>query len=111
MLAAPDVDAGELASRILEPGARAPADPPARYFGRAELLAVALGDGGRGLVRSYRHGGLLRHVTRDRFVSRPPRPFVELAVTALARERGLPVPEVLAALVARDFGPWYRAGW
>ena len=99
-----------LASRILNPGPDTPVSARTRYFGRAELLAVELADGGRALVRSCRHGGVLRHVTRDRFVSRPPRPFVELAVTVLARERGLPVPEVLAAVTARGIGPWYR-GW
>lgn len=110
MLVAPGLDGGALASRILGPAPDASAPAQTRYFGRAELHAVALADGGRALVRSCRHGGLLRHVTRDWFVSRPPRPFVELAVTALARDRGLPAPEVLAALVARGVGPWYR-GW
>ncbi len=106
MLAVAGVDAGELAARILNPGA----DTFPRYFGRAELRAAAMTDGGHALVRSCRHGGLFRHVTRDWFVSRPFRPFVELAVTAVARERGLPAPEVLAALVVRGIGPWYR-GW
>ncbi|MDE0033372.1 MAG: hypothetical protein OXU75_09595 [Deltaproteobacteria bacterium] len=110
MLVAPGLDGGALASRILNPGSGTRAPGQARYFGRAELHAVELADGGRALVRSCRHGGLLRHVTRDWFVSRPLRPFVELAVTVLARERGVPAPEVLAALVARGIGPWYR-GW
>lgn len=110
MLVAPDLDGGALVSRILDPGPDARTPGQTRHFGRAELHALELADGGRALVRSCRHGGLLRHVTRDWFVSRPFRPFVELAVTALARERGLPVPEVLAALVARGMGPWYR-GW
>ena len=103
--AAHGVDAGPLVSRALDPSAA-----PARHFGRAGLQAVALADRGHALVRSCQHGGLLRHLTRDWFVSRPPRPFVELAVTAAARQRGLAAPEVLAALVARGFGPWYR-GW
>ena len=110
MLVAPGLDGGALASRILNPCLDTLAPTQTRHFGRAELHAVELADGGRALVRSCRHGGLLRHVTRDWFLSRPPRPFVELAVTALARERGLPAPEVLAALVACGIGPWYR-GW
>ncbi len=110
MLVAPGLDGGALASRILNPGPGTRAPGQARYFGRAELRAVELADGGRALVRSCRHGGLLRHLTRDWFVSRPLRPFAELAVTALARERGLPAPEVLAALVTHGVGPWYR-GW
>ncbi len=110
MLVASGLDGGALASRILNPDRDDLALARTRHFGRAELHAVELADGGRALVRSCRHGGLLRHVTRGWFVSRPLRPFVELAVTALARERGLPAPEVLAALVARGIGPWYR-GW
>ena len=104
MLVARGLDASELASRIL-----ATPDEPPRHFGRAGLHAVSLA-GGDALIRSYRHGGLLRGLTGDRFVSRPPRPFVELAVTVAARERGLATLEVLAALVARGAGPWYR-GW
>lgn len=108
MLVARGLDATELASRILEiPDA--PAHAQARYFGRAGLHALPL-PGGDALVRPYRHGGLLRGLTRGWFLSRPPRPFVELAVTVAARERGVATLEVLAALVARGPGPWYR-GW
>lgn len=104
MRVARGLDAAKLASRILEtPQAQA------RYVGRAGLHAVPLA-GGDGVVRSYRHGGLLRGLTRGWFLSRPPRPFVELAVTVAARERGLATLDVLAALVAWGLGPWYR-GW
>ena len=106
MLVARGLDGAKLASQILTPVA----DAPARHVGRAGLHAVALADGGDALIRSYLHGGLLRGITGKWFVSRPPRPFAELAVTAAARERGLASPEVLAALVARGLGPWYR-GW
>ncbi len=106
MLAAHGVDGAELAAQIMTPGD----DAPTRHFGRAGLRAVALADGGRALVRSYRHGGLLRGITRHWFISRPLRPFAELAVTVAARARGVAAPEVLAALVAQGHGPWYR-GW
>lgn len=106
MMVAHGVDGVGLASRILDPAGRV----PARHFGRAGLHAVALADGGDALVRSYRHGGWLRGLTRDWFISRPPRPFAELAVTAAARERGLATVEIVAALVAHGVGPWYR-GW
>ena len=106
MLVAQGLDGAKLASQILTPAA----DAPARHFGRAGLHAVALADGGDALIRSCLHGGILRGLTRKWFISRPPRPFAELAVTAAARERGLATPEVLAALVARGLGPWYR-GW
>ncbi len=106
MVVASGVDAGGLLARMRSPVA----EVPARHFGRAALQTVALPEGGHALVRSCRHGGLLRRITRHWFVSRPPRPFAELAVTAAARERGLATAEVLAALVARGIGPWYR-GW
>ena len=106
MLVAQGLDGAKLASQILTPAT----DAPARHFGRAGLHAVALADGGDALIRSCLHGGILRGLTRNWFISRPPRPFAELAVTAAARERGLATPEVLAALVARGLGPWYR-GW
>lgn len=99
-------DHAGLASRVLAPGG----DAPAPHVGRAELRSLTLPDGGNALVRPYLHGGVLRRLTRDRFASRPPRPFVELAVTAAARDRGVATVEVLAALVARGAGPWYR-GW
>ena len=104
MLAARGFAHAGLASRILGPGGGA----PARHAGRAELRSLTLPDGGNALVRPYRHGGVLRRLTRDRFVSRPPRPFAELAVTAAARGRGVATVEVLAALVAWGPGPWYR---
>ena len=106
MLAARGFAHAGLAARILGPGG----DAPARHVGRAELRPLTLPDGGVALIRPYRHGGVLRRLTRDRFVSRPPRPFVELAVTAAARDRGVATVEVLAALVAWGPGPWYR-GW
>lgn len=106
MLAARGFAHAGLASRILGPGDGA----PARHVGRAEIRSMTLPDGGNALVRPYRHGGMLRRLTRDRFVSRPPRPFAELAVTAAARDRGVATVEVLAALVAWGPGPWYR-GW
>lgn len=106
MLVAGGLDPEDLAERIMAPKGAA----PPRHVGRAALYAVALPDGGHGLVRPYRHGGWFRQLTRDWFIGRPLRPFAELAVTATARERGLAVPEVLAALVAGVWGPWYR-GW
>lgn len=104
MLVARGLDASGLASRILSN----PSAPP-RYFGRTGLYAISL-VGGDALIRSYRHGGPFRFATRGWFMTRPPRPFAELAVTVAAKERGVATPEVLAALVARGVGPWYR-GW
>ena len=81
-----------------------------RYHGRADLRVVRLGDGDTALVRSYRHGGLLRNYTGEWFFTWPPRPFRELAITEELRRRGLRTVEVYAACVHRIAGPIYR-GW
>jgi 3-deoxy-D-manno-octulosonic acid kinase len=80
-----------------------------RVFGRGALAVLRL-DGGEALVRRYRHGGALRALTGDYFLTRPPRPFRELALTEAARRRGVPTVEVLAAIVESVAGPLYR-GW
>jgi hypothetical protein len=81
-----------------------------RYHGRGTLQVIHLGDGETALVRSYRHGGLLRNCTREWFFTWPPRPFRELAITEVLRLRGLRTVEVYAACVRRIGGPIYR-GW
>ena len=78
--------------------------------GRARLGSLKLSNGDTALVRSYRHGGLLRFLTRDLFLSWPPRPFRELAITEEVRRRGIPTVEVYAACVRRTLGSFYR-GW
>jgi 3-deoxy-D-manno-octulosonic acid kinase len=79
-----------------------------RFHGRGRLRVFKLGDGTNALVRSYRHGGVLRALTGDWFFTWPPRPFRELAVTEEARRRGVPTVEILAAVVERVCGPLYR---
>ena len=80
------------------------------YQGRGALRAIRLRDGETALVRSYRHGGLLRGFTREWFFTWPPRPFRELAITEELRRRGLRTVEVYAAGVHRMVWPLYR-GW
>lgn len=79
-----------------------------RYQGRGVLKAVRLRDDETALIRSYRHGGLLRSLTREWFFTWPPRPFRELAITEELRRRGLRTVEVYAAGVQRVCGPIYR---
>ena len=81
-----------------------------QYQGRGALRAIRLRDGETALVRSYRHGGLLRGFTREWFFTWPPRPFRELAITEELRRRGLRTVEVYAAGVHRIAWPFYR-GW
>lgn len=83
---------------------------PCRYQGRGALRAIRLHNGEIALVRSYRHGGLLRSFTGECFFTWPPRPFRELAITEELRRRGLRTVEVYAAGVRRLCGPFYR-GW
>lgn len=92
-----------------------PNQPDARkkggvLYGREKLGRLMLNGGQTALVRTYRHGGLLRHLTGYFFFSWPPRPFRELVVTEEARQRGIPTLEVLGARVERVWGPFYR-GW
>ena len=80
------------------------------FHGRAKLALIRLENGADALVRSYCHGGALRHWTGEIFFTWPPRPFKELAITEAARRRGVPTVEILAAGVDRIWGPFYR-GW
>ncbi|HET7394735.1 MAG TPA: lipopolysaccharide kinase InaA family protein [Candidatus Binatia bacterium] len=81
-----------------------------RFAGRETLRTVALNNGENALIRTYRHGGVLRWITGKTFFSWPPRPFRELAITEELRRRGVPTVEVYGAGVEGIFGPFYR-GW
>lgn len=82
----------------------------ARYQGRSPLRAVTLTGGDTALIRAYWHGGLLRHITQDWFLTWPPRPFRELNITEELRRRGVRTVEVYGACVTPVCGPVYR-GW
>ena len=72
--------------------------------GRGPLWRVPFEGNGGAVVRTYRRGGLVRHLTRDLYWDRPPRPFAELRALVEAERRGIPTVEVLGAGVT-----W--AGW
>lgn len=76
--------------------------------GRGTVWAVALGSDGRGVLRWYRRGGVIRHFVHDRYFGWTPRPIRELALTDAVIRRGVPAPEVLAARVDRLPWGWYR---
>ena len=61
----------------------------------------------RMIIKHYEHGGFFRKITRDIFFGNS-RPFRELAILEAASQKGIPVPEVLAARVDRIFGPLYK---
>jgi hypothetical protein len=81
-----------------------------RFHGRAKLSVLRMENGAGALVRRYCHGGALRYLTGDIFVTWPPRPLKELAITEEARRRGVPTVEILAAGIEQVWGPLYR-GW
>ena len=83
---------------------------PGRFKGRERLRSICLGNGDKALIRTYRHGGVLRHWTGGVFCSWPPRPFRELAITEEIRRRGIPTVETYGACVEQLWGPFYR-GW
>jgi len=75
-------------------------------MGRGEVLLVT-GKGWKVAVRKYRHGGLLRGLTGDCFFFGA-RPFQEVAVTEEVQSAGVPTLEILAAVMERGWGGWYR---
>lgn len=60
------------------------------------------------MLRDYRRGGLLRHLIRDIYWDRPPRPFAELQSMLTAGSRGVPTLEVLGASVTWTVYGCYR---
>ena len=75
--------------------------------GRGVLHVAPLGSR-RAAVRHYHRGGWMAPLLGDRYLDRPPRPFVELSVSEALRSAGVTTPRVLAA-VATDAGIGYRA--
>lgn len=68
--------------------------------GRSKLLELEL-DGQRYVVRRFRHGGLLRWLTRSKFLD-PERPFRELVVSHTVAQSGIRTPRVVAARARRQ---------
>jgi len=80
--------------------------------GRGRVVSVALRGmpGDRMVVRKYEHGGIFAKVLGDVFagpLSRS-RPLKELRVSALAAQKGLPVPEIIGVWVERHAGFFWR---
>ena len=92
----------------------------ARWQGRNGSDAVRGGRGGarfidapfgRSVLRHYRRGGMVARVMGDRYLwtgAERTRGFAEFRLLAALRERGLPVPEPIAARYQRN-GAHYRA--
>lgn len=75
-------------------------------MGRGEVLLIKE-KGGEAAVRKYRHGGLLRRLTGDLFCFGA-RPFQEVVVTERVKSAGVTTLQILAAIMERGWGGWYR---
>ncbi len=102
-----DDQVDSISAAVCRSGSR---DDGSRFEGRGRLRALSLANGDTALIRTYRHGGLLRACTGDVFFSWPPRPFRELTITEEIRRRGIPTVEAYGAYVEQLWGPFYR-GW
>jgi 3-deoxy-D-manno-octulosonic acid kinase len=85
-------------------------EEPGPLEGREKLRSVRLPGGESALIRTYRHGGIFRHMTGRVFFTWPPRPFRELSITEELRRRGIATVEVYGACMEPIWGPLYR-GW
>lgn len=84
--------------RLADPGTRDALFAGAPRRGRGTAPSVPVAAGTRAVLRRYRHGGLLAAGTRSLLLG-PARPLSELRVTARAKARGAPVPDVLCVVL------------
>ncbi len=78
--------------------------------GRGTLYFIPGPGPERWVVRHLGHGGLLAPLTGDRFLRLGvPRPYNEVYISCLLRRRGIPTPEVFAAVVY-PAGPLFYRG-
>jgi 3-deoxy-D-manno-octulosonic acid kinase len=88
-------------------GSRSELDGEARGRGTTHYIKT---DGKRLVLRHYRRGGLIAHLSKDRYLWRDEgstRPFAEWQLTYRLHRAGLPVPAPVAARYQRD-GLTYR---
>ncbi|MBM4341171.1 MAG: hypothetical protein FJ110_16700 [Deltaproteobacteria bacterium] len=80
-----------------------------RYLdGRTPHPSIPIGDDKRIILRKYSHGGLLRFLNRDLFLSGA-RSFQELDLTEEVRSSGIPTLQPIGAIHQVVFWPFYRA--
>jgi 3-deoxy-D-manno-octulosonic acid kinase len=85
----------------VQPGAR-------EFTGRGAAYGMTTAHG-EWVVRHYRRGGTVARLLRDRYLRvGASRPMRELRASAAARSRGVPTPEVVAA-ITYPAGAFYRA--
>jgi len=83
----------------MHPAAATVGDSTSGAGNRNSGFPLKLDNGNDLFIRYARRGGLMRFLNRSVYVGVNPRPVHELAVTAEARRRGLPVAEPMGAMV------------
>lgn len=76
--------------------------------GRTPHPVIPLEDGRRMVIRKYSHGGLLRFLSRDLFLSET-RSIRELILTEEIRSAGIPTVQPVGAIHQWVYWPFYRA--
>lgn len=76
--------------------------------GRIPHPVIPLEDGRRMVIRKYSHGGLLRFLSKDLFLSGT-RSIRELTLTEEIRSSGIPTLQPIGAIHQKVYGPFYRA--
>jgi tRNA A-37 threonylcarbamoyl transferase component Bud32 len=101
ILSQKDAFSGKIKERELFPGV-------SLLKGRNVIPCIPIkGSKERMIIKHYEHGGLFRKITKD-ILWGSSRPFRELVILETASQRGIPVPEVLAARVDKILGPFYK---
>jgi 3-deoxy-D-manno-octulosonic acid kinase len=104
--------AAALVRALSHPPARKPGgDPVAGAGNRGSGFRLNLDSGVELFIRYARRGGLMRFFVSDLYCGLTPRPTHELAVTAEARRRGVPVAEPLGAIVQWIAPTLYRGAF
>lgn len=88
-----------IAAAVHPPSSTAEGEISAGAGNRNSGFPLKLGNGADLFIRFACRGGLMRFITRGLYLGVNPRPVRELAVTAEARRRGLPVAEPMGAMV------------
>ena len=71
---------------------------PVAGHGRGAVTRLAAPNGKSLLIRQYRRGGVLRYINKEKYLG-PRRPLDEMRICREAAARGVPVAEVVGAIV------------
>lgn len=79
------------------------------HSGRGSVPSIPIegSPGDRMVIRKYLRGGFLRFFNRDIYLGQH-RPFRELSITVEAALKGIPTPDILAAINIKVLGSFYR---